>query len=86
MRVEILCPTGIGNGTEVFVDGKQMTCVTGLTLTIDVDEVARLELRTIMVDPADQPMLKTLENGERELRKETLVFTGEFPSMERKEQ
>ncbi|MBW4580695.1 MAG: hypothetical protein KME42_14110 [Tildeniella nuda ZEHNDER 1965/U140] len=85
MKVEIVCPEGLARGTRVFVDGKEMTCLTGLTLTIDVDEIARLELRTIMVGHGDQPMLRTLENGDREIRKECLVFTGEFANLEREE-
>lgn len=81
MKVEIICPTGIGHGTQVFVDGQPLTGVSHLKLEIPADGVAELTLKHFLLDNDGQFKLRSLPDGERILAEEVLKFTGYFDAV-----
>lgn len=81
MQVEIICPGGIGRGTKVLVDGREVSRIKHLVLEIPADGIATLQLTRYLT--RDGEILAPVDG---ETQEQVLVFKGQFASMESADQ
>ena len=85
MKVEIVCPQGVGKGTKVYLDEQDMTDgITHLVLEIPADGIAALTVTRHAME-SGKPIVTTDTNGDIAFAKEQLRFTGEFAAVAVKE-
>lgn len=76
MKLEIICPYGIGKGTRVYADGFELTGITNINISIPADGIAEVEIKCLALDEKGAMTIKQ-EDSKTEVIKEALRFTGD---------
>lgn len=75
MNIEIICPKGIGLGTQVICDDEEMLGITHLRIDIPAQGLVEITIKRQLLEEG-QPFLRVTEDGETVVACETLRFSG----------